>query len=97
MSALRDDRAKFEAAETVVFGVNPMSLESHQDFVKVANLNFPLIVDNDRAVARAFGADNGEGEKITRTVVVIDKNGVVSFLERGIPTNEDLLTHINKA
>lgn len=91
MTALRDDRAKFAAAETTVFGVNPGTAESHRGFVEEHGLGFHLIVDDDRAVARAFDALKEDGQAIERTVAIIDQDGTVRYLERGLPTNEDLL------
>lgn len=91
MTALRDDRATFEGAETLVFGVNPGTAESHRGFVEMHGLGFPLIVDEDRAVARAFGALKEDGQAIERTVVIVGKDGTIRYLVRGLPTNQELL------
>ena len=91
MSALRDDRAKFEAAGAAVFGVNPASAESHRDFDEALGLGFPLIVDGDRELARAFEALREDGQGIERTTVIIDRAGTVIYREPGLFTTDDLL------
>lgn len=94
MSALRDDRAKFAAANTVVYGVNPGSVESHREWATELGLGFPLIADTDRALAQAFDALKEDGQAIERTVVIVGPDGVIRYLERGLPTNDDLLAAI---
>src|SRR4028119_1531608 len=55
MCAARDESAEYAAAGIARFGVNPGSVESHREFVGKYTLDFPLIVDEDGAIARAYG------------------------------------------
>src|SRR5262245_44376176 len=57
----RDTQAAIKKTGAVVFGVSGDSLESHDKFVKKYKLNFPLLSDPDKTVAKAFGA---WGEKV---------------------------------
>jgi peroxiredoxin len=45
--------------DAVILGVSKDSLDSHADFIKKYGLPFSLLLDPDRSIARAYGADNG--------------------------------------
>jgi thioredoxin-dependent peroxiredoxin len=79
----RDARAAIKKRGAVVLGVSGDSLQSHQKFKTKYGLNFPLLADTDRAVAKKYGAF---GEKLMygkrvmgmiRSTFVIDGEGVV--------------------
>ena len=78
-----------------MFGVNSGSLKSHQNFSDKNGFNFPLLVDEDSAVIKAFGA-NKEPKGTQRTVYIIDKKGIVRYAKRGMPSNEELLELIEQ-
>ncbi len=79
----RDSQAALRQKGVVVLGVSADSIESHGKFKKKHKLNFPLLSDPDKAVAKAYGA---WGEKtlygrksigMIRSTFVIDGAGVV--------------------
>jgi thioredoxin-dependent peroxiredoxin len=79
--SFRDNLSTIESKDTVVFGVSPDSLKSHDKFIDKYDLNFPLLSDEDKKVAEAYGA---WGEKknygkiyfgIIRKTFVIGKDG----------------------
>jgi len=81
--AFRDRQAKIKKAGAVVLGVSGDSLESHGKFKAKYELNFPLLSDPDKTVAKKYGA---WGEKVLygkktigmiRSTFVIDGEGVV--------------------
>jgi peroxiredoxin Q/BCP len=57
--AFRDGYARFQAAGIWVLGCSIDSAESHKAFIKKYGLPFALLLDPDRSIARAYGADNG--------------------------------------
>jgi thioredoxin-dependent peroxiredoxin len=57
--AFRDGYARFQAAGIAVLGCSIDSAESHKAFIKKYGLPFALLLDPDRSIARAYGADNG--------------------------------------
>jgi peroxiredoxin Q/BCP len=81
--AFRDAQAKIKKTGAVVLGVSPDSTASHEKFATKYGLNFPLLADIDKAVAKKFGAFGEKvmyGKKVVgmiRSTFVIDEKGVV--------------------
>jgi peroxiredoxin Q/BCP len=77
---------EFESAETVVLGVSTDTVESHEKFVEKYELTFPLLADEDHAVAEKYGVwveKNLYGKKsmgIARTTFLIDKTGKIAAI-----------------
>jgi peroxiredoxin Q/BCP len=81
--AFRDSQSALKKKGVVVLGVSGDSLASHEKFKAKYKLNFPLLSDPDRTVAKKYGA---WGEKVLygkktvgmiRSTFVIDGEGVV--------------------
>src|SRR3989338_985369 len=51
----RDLRKKFQTSSTEIYGVSFDSLGSHQKFIKKYKLPFPLLSDENKAVAKSYG------------------------------------------
>jgi thioredoxin-dependent peroxiredoxin len=81
--AFRDSQAALKKAGAVVLGVSPDSVESHHKFRAKYKLNFPLLADADKSVAKKYGAYGEKvmyGKKVTgmiRSTFVIGGDGVV--------------------
>jgi thioredoxin-dependent peroxiredoxin len=81
--AFRDSQAALKKAGAVVLGVSPDSVVSHQKFRSKYKLNFPLLADADKTVAKKYGAFGEKmlyGKRVTgmiRSTFVIDADGVV--------------------
>src|SRR5215510_8417602 len=57
--SLRDHGAEIRKKGAAILGVSAQDVESHQRFTKKYRLDFPLLADTDRAVARAYGTIGG--------------------------------------
>ena len=81
--AFRDSQAPLKKAGAVVLGVSPDSVASHEKFRGKYKLNFPLLADPDKTVAKKYGAFGEKvmyGKKVMgmiRSTFVIDGEGVV--------------------
>jgi peroxiredoxin Q/BCP len=81
--AFRDAQAPLRKRGAVVLGVSGDSLASHEKFKSKYKLNFPLLADADKAVAKKYGAWGEKvmyGKKVTgmiRSTFLIDGDGVV--------------------
>ena len=79
----RDTYAGIEEKNSVVMGVSPDDVESHQAFKSKFNLPFPLLVDTSHAIAEAYGTwvererDGNKFMGMARSHFVIDENGKV--------------------
>ena len=89
LCAVRDQFELFTNSDTAIFGVSPQGVESHQKFAKQHDFPFALLVDRDKRVASAYGCKGVLATK--RTVYGIDKEGVIVFARRGMPSNEEVL------
>ncbi len=96
--ALRDgwDEVREKAR---IFGVSADGVASHRKFIKKRELPYPLIVDEDRKIAEAYGVwvqKSFMGKKfmgIERSTFVIDESGkIAAVLEKVSPLKHlDLL------
>ena len=79
----RDRDEALQGAGVVVLGVSKDSLASHDKFRAKYELPFPLLTDQDNAVATAYGAfgeKNMYGRKVLGTIrstFLIDENGTI--------------------
>lgn len=70
--------------------MNDGSLKSHQNFSDKNRSNFPLLVDEECKITKAYGA-NKEPKGTQRTVYIVDKEGIIRYAKRGMPPDEELL------
>lgn len=91
---LRDGMNEFTALGAVVLGVSPDSQRSHEKFKSKYDLNFPLLVDADHAVADDYGVwveKSMYGKKymgIDRSTFIIDGEGRLEAVWRGVKAKE---------
>ena len=83
--------AKFQKAGIQPFGVNPAGVESHAGYVRKLGFNFPLLSDQERAIARAYQALKDDGKGIQRTVYVVSRDGKVAFAQHGAPPVDEIV------
>ncbi len=82
--AFRDRKAEMEALGAKVIGISTDSVASHEKFRDKFELNFPLLADENHAVAEKYGAwreKNMYGKKslgIQRSTFLIDPTGRIA-------------------
>ena len=82
--AIRDSWGEFERAGATVLGISPQSVESHVKFRDKFSLPFPLLADEDHAVASTYGAWGPKTrygktfDGLIRSGFVIDRDGTVA-------------------
>jgi peroxiredoxin Q/BCP len=80
----RDSMEDFTKLGVGVFGVSTDSGKSHKNFTDKFNLNFPLIVDQDKKISQSFGVLNGNSA--SRVTFIADHNGkIVHVFEKVSP------------
>jgi len=84
MLAYQANMAKFEGAETKVFGVSGDNTFSQKEFAKQLNVSFPILSDfAQRKVMADYGVLLPNLGMANRTTFVIDKNGKIAHIEEG--------------
>jgi len=86
MNAFQNDITRFEKMNVQVLGVSSDSLKSHQAFSDQLGLSFPLVVD-DGSIRKIYGSG--------RITHLIDQNGIVRYVHKGMPDNEKLLQEVS--
>ncbi|MGY2051981.1 peroxiredoxin [Methylobacterium sp. JK268] len=82
--SFNDLRDAFAASDTVVIGVSPDTIASHDKFRQKYDLGFPLASDGEKAMLQAYGVwveKSMYGRKymgVERTTVLIDREGRVA-------------------
>lgn len=77
-------QADFEAADTLVIGVSPDSVQSHERFRKKHKLSITLASDEDKAMLESYGVWEEKsmfGHKymgVVRTTYLIDRDGRIA-------------------
>jgi thioredoxin-dependent peroxiredoxin len=71
----RDQSDKLDGLGAEVLGISPQSVDSHERFVEEKRLNVPLLADEDKRVARAYGVL--AGPMVRRAIFVVDEEGIV--------------------
>lgn len=71
-----------------MLGVSGDTLETHQAFMKEHGIAFPMIDDADGAIRKLY--DRG------RVTYLIDKEGIISYIQKGVPENERLLEELDR-
>ncbi len=71
----RDDSDRLDGLGADVLGISPQSVYSHERFTEEESLNVPLLADEDKAVARAYGVL--AGPMVRRAIFVVDEEGTI--------------------
>ena len=83
----RDSQHGLQEAGYTVLGVSPQGADSHQRFIAKHSLNFPLLVDEGLALAKAYGAVRTSGMfkgGVYRSTFVIDEEGKIAQALYGV-------------
>ncbi len=93
LCAVRDDVKTFEEGGVRVFGINHGNRLSHAAFAAKHGLTFPLLVDTQKKVSRRYAATKqlSKATIIARTVIGIDRHGIIRYRKQGLPRNSDIL------
>lgn len=88
LQAFQKDIKRFEDLNTQVLGVSSDSIETHKEFTEEYGITFPLISDADKSVRKLYGKG--------RITYLIDKNGIIQYIQEDVPKNSKFLKKIKK-
>lgn len=84
MTAYQAGMAKFDAAETKVFGVSTDNTPSQREFATKNNVTFPILSDfAKRDMVAAYGVLSQATGVANRATFIIDKTGKIAYIEEG--------------
>ena len=101
----RDKLKPIEAKDTVILGVSPDDVESHNKFIEKFKLPFLLLSDEDKKVCKAYGVwvkKNMYGKEymgVGRTTFIIGKDGKIEkIFEKVKPDghNDEILEFLSE-
>jgi thioredoxin-dependent peroxiredoxin len=71
----RDQGDKLDGLGAEVLGISPQSVDSHERFSEEKRLNVPLLADEDKRVASAYGVL--AGPMVRRAIFIVDEEGIL--------------------
>jgi peroxiredoxin Q/BCP len=102
---IRDSKAAFKKAKTVVLGVSPDPVARLGRFIDKQQLNFTLLSDEDHAITEKYGCWDlkkfmgREFMGVLRTSFIIDKDGRLAHVMNKVKTkshHEDILALVKE-
>ena len=88
MQAFQADLSRFESLNAQVLGVSPDDVETHKKFSASLGLRFPLVTDKGGAIQKRYAPG--------RITYLIDRDGIIRFVQKGMPVHEDFLRELGK-
>jgi peroxiredoxin Q/BCP len=73
----RDQGNRLDGLGAEMLGISPQSVDSHERFMQEESLNVPLLADEDKSVARAYGVL--AGPLVRRAIFIVDEEGIVRY------------------
>ena len=73
----RDDDEQLRRLDAELLGISPQSVDSHERFVAEHGLTVPLLADEGRVVAKAYGV--AAGPVVRRAIFLVDGAGIVRY------------------
>ncbi len=97
LCAVRDSKALYARMNAIAFGVNSSSLESHLAFAEKHRYDFPIIVDENSTIRKAYDVGKMLGLFAQQRIVYIIKpDGTIGYAKKGLPPTEELMQAIQQ-
>lgn len=61
-------------------------MDTIEKFIAENGIEFPLVSDSDKQFRNAYGRG--------RLTYLIDKQGIIRFIQKGVPSNEDFVEQL---
>jgi len=98
-----DNYQQFQAEDTEVLGMSVNTAFSQKAFADFAKINYPLLSDTSGKTMTAFGVFDQERRQAKRSYIIVDKEGVVRYLNirhnngpKDLHSTETLLNEVKK-
>jgi peroxiredoxin Q/BCP len=71
-----------------IIGVSADSMKTNRKFAEENRIAFPLITDKEKTIRKLYGRG--------RVTYLIDKSGVIRFIQKGVPNNQDFIDNLKQ-
>ena len=88
VKAFQRDLEKFKQLDAEVIGVSADNLEANVKFAAENDIDFPLVSDTRKSIRKSYGRG--------RVTYLIDKNGIIRDVQKGVPDNQALLEKLEQ-
>lgn len=85
--ALRESGEEIKKYNVAFFGASCDKESENKEFAKQLDLNFPLLSDTDKAVAKKYGILM-RGIFSRRVTIYVDKEGKIAHIEKKVSVSE---------
>jgi peroxiredoxin Q/BCP len=84
--SLRENGGLIKPLKVAYFTASVDTPEQNEKFAKSLDLDYPILSDPERSVAKAYGVLNEKGNYANRWTFYIDKDGVIRAIEKKVNT-----------
>lgn len=96
MSEFSEQLELFDHKDTVVLGVSADSIDNHKKFIDTYQLKLTLVSDDNLDAITRYGVRKDGKPRAERVLFIIDKQGVVRHIQKGMPDYQTLLYEIEQ-
>jgi peroxiredoxin Q/BCP len=89
LSSFRDMLPELLKSNTILLAISGDYVWSHRAFAERYEFQFPLLSDHDHRVAKIYNSFNGEEGLNKNTVFLIDRDGIVRFINPAFDVADD--------
>jgi peroxiredoxin Q/BCP len=86
--SLRENSAALKSLDVAYFTASVDTPEENARFAKSLDLDYPILSDPDKSVAKAYGVLQGNRPVAARWTFYIDKDGIIKEIDKKIQTKE---------
>lgn len=98
LCSFRDDFEFFNNMDVEILAISGDQVWSHHNWAKQQNYKFKLLSDPTHKIARLYNSFNEEKGYNKRTIFLIDKNGIINYIDwQYITTGDSSLNKLKHA
>lgn len=86
--SLRESGEELRNYDIAYFGASCDTKEKNKEFYDKLELDYQLLSDTDRKVAKAYGILNSRGTRSNRVTIFVDKEGKIAHIQTKVNVRE---------
>jgi thioredoxin-dependent peroxiredoxin len=85
--SFKDDGTKLREYNVAYFTASTDPAEKNKEFAESLDVDYPILSDPKGKVATAYGIYNPERDAAQRVTFIIDKDGTIAAIDKGVKTD----------